>query len=49
MTFLKWNEFSPDPNHGFYIPSAVISTYLSPKTKSNYILPSLHSFSLNQR
>jgi phosphatidylinositol glycan class T len=48
MAFLKWNEFPPDPNHGFYIPSAVISTLLPSKTKSNYILRSLNSFSLNQ-
>ncbi|UJR10819.1 hypothetical protein I4U23_015006 [Adineta vaga] len=46
MAFLKWNEFPPDPNHGFYIPSAVISTILP--SKSNYILRSLNSFSLNQ-
>ncbi|CAF0980488.1 unnamed protein product [Adineta ricciae] len=46
MAFLKWNEFPPDPNHGFYIPSAVISTLLP--SKSNYILRSLNSFSLNQ-
>ncbi|CAF1093440.1 unnamed protein product [Adineta steineri] len=46
MAFLKWNEFPPDPNHGFYIPSAVVSTYLP--SKSNYILRSLNSFSLNQ-
>ncbi|CAF1058341.1 unnamed protein product [Rotaria sp. Silwood1] len=44
MAFLKWNEFPPDPNHGFYIPSAVISTIIP----SNYILQSLNSFSLNQ-
>jgi hypothetical protein len=49
MAFLKWNEFPPDPNHGFYIPSAVISTILPSKIKSNYILRSLSSFSLNQR
>jgi phosphatidylinositol glycan class T len=49
MAFLKWNEFPPDPNHGFYIPSAVVSTLLPSKTKSNYILRSLNSFSLNQR
>lgn len=49
MAFLKWNEFPPDPNHGFYIPSAVVSTLLPSKSKSNYILQSLHSFSLNQR
>ena len=49
MAFLKWNEFPPDPNHGFYIPSAVVSTLLPLKSKSNYILQSLHSFSLNQR
>ena len=49
MAFLKWNEFPPDPNHGFYIPSAVISTFLPSKIKSNFILQSLRSFSLNQR
>src|ERR1700723_1449206 len=49
MAFLKWNEFPPDPNHGFYIPSAVVSTLLPSKTKSNYILRSLNSFSINQR
>jgi hypothetical protein len=48
MAFLKWNEFPPDPNHGFYIPSAVISTLLPSNIKSNYILRSLNSFSLNQ-
>jgi hypothetical protein len=45
MVFLKWNEFLPDPNHGFYIPSGVVSTLLPSKTKSKYILRSLHSFS----
>jgi len=25
-TFLKWNDYPPDANHGFYIGSAVIST-----------------------
>ena len=49
MAFLKWNEFPPDPNHGFYIPSAVISTEISASSRSNYILRSLQSFSLNQR
>ncbi|CAF1905194.1 unnamed protein product [Rotaria magnacalcarata] len=48
MVFLKWNEFPPDPNHGFYIPSAVISTMLSSNKKSNNILRSLQSYSLNQ-
>ena|ERR1700722_13324568 len=48
MGFLKWNEFPPDPNHGFYIPSAVISTNLR-RSKSTDILRSLNSFSLNQR
>ncbi|CAF3854820.1 unnamed protein product [Rotaria sordida] len=48
MAFLKWNEFPPDPNHGFYIPSAIISTILPSNIKSNYILRSLNSFSLNQ-
>lgn len=46
MAFLKWNEFPPDPNHGFYIPSAVISTQLR---SNNAILRSLSSFALNQR
>ncbi|CAF3904433.1 unnamed protein product [Rotaria sp. Silwood2] len=48
MAFLKWNEFPSDLSHGFYIPSAVISTFLPSTTKSNYILRSLNSFSLNQ-
>ena len=26
--FLKWTEYPPDANHGFYINSAVISTML---------------------
>ncbi len=25
---MKWNEFSVDPIHGFYIPNVVISTFL---------------------
>lgn len=49
MAFLKWDEFPPDPNHGFYIPSAIISTQFSPRYKSNYVLRTLPSFSLNQR
>ncbi|KAK6174398.1 hypothetical protein SNE40_017684 [Patella caerulea] len=32
--FLKWTEYPPDANHGFYINSAVISTVLP--TASNY-------------
>ncbi|KAK9879459.1 hypothetical protein WA026_006530 [Henosepilachna vigintioctopunctata] len=27
-TFLKWQEYPPDANHGFYIPSAIISCHL---------------------
>ena len=27
-TFLKWTEYPPDANHGFYINSAVVSTVL---------------------
>ncbi|KAL3280850.1 hypothetical protein HHI36_004079 [Cryptolaemus montrouzieri] len=27
-TFLKWQEYPPDANHGFYIGSAIISCYL---------------------
>lgn len=34
-TFLKWTEYPPDANHGFYINSAVITTVL-PKA-DNYI------------
>lgn len=49
MAFLKWNEFPPDPNHGFYIPSAVLSMVLPSKAKANHLLQSLNSFSLNQR
>ena len=49
MAFLKWNEFPPDPNHGFYIPSAIISTEFPSRLKSNFILRSLQSFSLNRR
>ncbi len=49
MAFFKWNEFPPDPNHGFYISNAVVSILLPSKTKSNYIVRSLNSFSLNQR
>lgn len=26
--FLKWTEYPPDANHGFYVNSAVISTML---------------------
>lgn len=49
MSFLKWNEFPPDPNHGFYIPSAIISTQFPSRLKSNFVLRSLQSFSLNRR
>ncbi|XP_013389668.1 GPI transamidase component PIG-T [Lingula anatina] len=28
-TFLKWTEYPPDANHGFYVTSAVVSTVLS--------------------
>ncbi|CAF0939623.1 unnamed protein product [Didymodactylos carnosus] len=48
MTFLKWNEFPPDPNHGFYIPAAVISTILPKLDKQQPILRQLQSFSLNE-
>ena len=49
MAFLKWNEFPPDPNHGFYIPSAIVSTQLPSRFQSNSVLRTLQSFSLNQR
>ena len=26
--FLKWTEYPPDANHGFYVSSAVVSTVL---------------------
>lgn len=28
FAFLKWTEYPPDANHGFYVGSAVISTLL---------------------
>lgn len=28
FTFLKWQEYPPDANHGFYVGSAVVSSYL---------------------
>lgn len=36
--FLKWQEYPPDANHGFYIGSAVISSYL-PLAKNYTGLP----------
>lgn len=32
LTLLKWTEYPPDANHGFYIGSAVISGMLPPST-----------------
>lgn len=37
--FLKWQEYPPDANHGFYIGSAVISTVL-PTAKNYTAIPS---------
>lgn len=34
-TFLKWTEYPPDANHGFYINSAVVTTVLP--ENNNYI------------
>ena len=28
--FLKWHEYPPDANHGFYLPGAVVSALLPP-------------------
>ncbi|XP_066246675.1 GPI transamidase component PIG-T [Euwallacea similis] len=36
--FLKWQEYPPDANHGFYIGSAVVSSYL-PLAKNYTGLP----------
>ncbi|CAG9766033.1 unnamed protein product [Ceutorhynchus assimilis] len=36
--FLKWQEYPPDANHGFYIGSAIISSYL-PLAKNYTGLP----------
>jgi len=41
--FLKWTEYPPDANHGFYINSAVISTML-PSAKQYTAVPQNGSF-----
>ncbi|ESO86516.1 hypothetical protein LOTGIDRAFT_128945 [Lottia gigantea] len=39
--FLKWTEYPPDANHGFYIGSAILSTVLP--TSVNYTTPPQYS------
>ncbi|XP_015929814.2 GPI transamidase component PIG-T isoform X2 [Parasteatoda tepidariorum] len=36
FAFLKWTEYPPDANHGFYISSAVISTLLDTNKNFSY-------------
>ncbi|KAK7504653.1 hypothetical protein BaRGS_00004139 [Batillaria attramentaria] len=44
--FLKWTEYPPDANHGFYINSAVISFQLP--TDSATLIPPLNTSTLQQ-
>ena len=44
--FLKWTEYPPDANHGFYINSAVISFLLPSDGK--FIAPAHNTSTLQQ-
>ena len=44
--FLKWTEYPPDANHGFYINSAVIS-FMLPSDKT-FITPAHNTSTLQQ-
>lgn len=44
---LKWLEYPPDANHGFYVPAATVSTVLpSPR---NVSVNSLEESTLNKK
>lgn len=44
---LRWTEYPPDANHGFYIGSAVLTTRLPRDSLSNTTIPSRKDSSLN--